>query len=299
EKQIDYNSRYCLVASADNSFNYFALDPHDGLILSMLNSYYNLLCSGAKAISYATNVNKYINEEKSEINFFQISEFEKAKSFLESFLGLQQAAAEDKKLISQNEYITACFGVKDKIGPNNLSRKANDGDYIVIFGETEPEFDGSTWAELKIEKKANRGKKFLLGGLPPALREFEILKISELIKSVLLYNKSVNAFSVGAGGLASALWKIAELSNAELKIDLSSLFENRMSYFDILLSESSNRFLATMNKESLQDLHIISRGSGVKYTIIGRVNESKKAQIEINGLGTINNIDKSKNVTKK
>jgi phosphoribosylformylglycinamidine (FGAM) synthase-like enzyme len=292
-REIDYNPRYKLAYSTDNSFQFFLLDPYDGIILSVLNSYYEMICQGAKPISFTTGINEYIDDKNNEINAFQISEFKKSIDFIKSTLGLQMASDEDKQLIESENLITVCFGAKDKLGPYNNPKNLKAGDYILLFGKTEPEFDGSTWAETK--------KTIKLGGLPPALRDDKIAKTVSLIRAVSMYNNDVNIFSVGPGGIAASLYNISKQCNISLKVDLSKLFIDNMTLFDILLSESSNRFMATMNKSLLKDLNIICSNFDIEYNVIGIVpenivsedivSEQNVAQvnpnIEINGLGIL------------
>ncbi|MDR3152120.1 MAG: hypothetical protein LBT85_01460 [Bifidobacteriaceae bacterium] len=268
-----YNSRYNLCVSYNNSINFFKLNAQDGIILSLENCYYDLLCQNIKPVSFSTKVNEYINDENKTENYYQISGYKKAIEFIKTQFDLSSITPQDKTLFHSTNWVSSCVGVKDLLNPFKNVPTAGEDEYIVLFGQTEPEFDGSTWAETK--------KDIELGGLPPAIRRNETIKFTSLIKLVLLYHKSVSAYSIGSGGLIYGLYKICQKSNLGIKIDLEKISSN-MTAFDILLSESTNRFLACMNKDLLHDLGIIVRDTEISWQIIGKTTAFKKNNVEKN-----------------
>ncbi|MDR3116420.1 MAG: hypothetical protein LBT91_01065 [Bifidobacteriaceae bacterium] len=273
-----YNKRYNLCISYNNSVNFFKLDAQDGIILSIENCYYDLLCQNIKPVSFSTKVNDYINDQNKADNYYQISGYKKAIDFIKTQFKLSSVSPQDKMLSQNTNWVSSCIGVKDSLNPFKNAEYASEDEYIVLFGTTEPEFDGSIWAQTK--------KNIELGGLPPAVRQNQITKFASLIKAVLLYHKSVSTYSIGPGGLITGLYKICQKSNLGIKLDLEKL-SNNMTAFDILLSESSNRFLACMNKDLLRDLDVIVRGSEITKQIIGKTTADNKNTIEIKDVGTL------------
>ncbi|MDR3127880.1 MAG: hypothetical protein LBT99_00930 [Bifidobacteriaceae bacterium] len=276
-KKTKYSKRYNLCLSLNNSPDFFKLEPRDGLIINITNCYFDLLCQGIKPIAFSTKINNFIDEGDIDENYYQIQSYKNGIKYIENNLKIIPISPKDKSL-PKNSWIMASLGIQDTLNPFVNSKKAKKDEYIVLFGKTEPEFDGSIWASTQ--------KKIKLGGLPPATRENQISQTAGLIKAVLLYHKSISTYSIGSGGLITALYKIAKLSNLGLKIDLSNLVNRYLSIFDILLSESTNRFLACINHDLLTDLSIICSGSKIPFTIIGKTTSNLKNSIEINNLGT-------------
>ena len=90
---------------------------------------------------------------------------------------------------------------------------------------------------------------------------------------------------LGGGGLACCLSETADNLNKGFEVELSNvhLKQQDINDIEIMISESQERMLYITSKEKLRMLFSIFDKYNIKYSVIGKVNNSKKLLVKRNG----------------
>lgn len=256
----DCNSRYCY------------LDPREGSKIAVVEAARNVVCSGALPLAITDGLN-FGSPEKPD-RFWQ---------FRECILGISEACRElDTPVISGNVsfynetdkdaiYPTPMIGmvgVLENVEKACTMEFKEEGDIIVLLGETKDEIGGSEYLSR-------------IHGLEKGKVPFLNLALEKKIQKVLLnsiekeYIKS--AHDLSEGGLAVALAESAINSGLGAKVAINSNLRNDVE----LYSESQSRFLVTLEHSNLELLNKTLESENIPYSVLGKV-EGTELQIDIN-----------------
>ena len=250
------NSRYCY------------LNPREGAKITVAENARNLACSGSTPLAITDCLN-FGNPESPEIMW----------QFVESIEGIAEAAEFlNTPVVSGNVSFynetegTAIFPTPT-VGMVGLIKDSsklvsswfqNEGDVVVLLGETFDEIGGSEYL------KIIGGQ---IKGLPPLV---DLKKEKALINSLIEgINQSiiVSAHDVSEGGFAIALAECCFNPNGikGILINSSSLNEDKKRADVLLFSESQSRAIVTTKGKNVQKLKDITEKYGVPMKLIGIV----------------------------
>jgi phosphoribosylformylglycinamidine synthase subunit PurL len=253
-----------LTANCNSTYSY--LDPYIGAMIAVAESARNLACSGAKPLAITDCLN-FGSPEHPEIMW----------QFIKSIEGLAEAANFlGTPIVSGNVsfynetggkaiYPTpsvAMVGLIEDVDKHLTQWFKNEGDIIVILGETKEEFGGSEYL---------RQIHGLVCGSPP---EIDLKRESCLINSLLEASKTgiINSLhDLSEGGLATALAESCFTSSGPIGANIKINNNHRMREDAILFSESQSRALMSLNRKDFPQLETICQTNSVPMEIIGEV----------------------------
>jgi len=256
----DCNSRYCY------------LDPREGSKIAVVEAARNIVCSGATPLAITDGLN-FGSPEKPD-RFWQ---------FRESVLGISEACRElDTPVISGNVsfynetekdaiYPTPMIGmvgVLDDVKKACTMEFKEEGDLIILIGETKDEIGGSEY--LARIHGLEKGKvPFLNLALEKKIQGFLLDAINnEYIQS---------AHDLSEGGLAVALAESVIGAGLGANVTINSDLRRDVE----LYSESQSRFLITIKEENEQTIKDILNEKNIPYTVLGVVG-GNELNIDIN-----------------
>jgi phosphoribosylformylglycinamidine synthase len=241
----------------------------------------NLVCSGVKPLAI-TNCLNFGNPEKPEIMW----------QFKESVRGMSDACSFFKTpVVSGNVsfynetqgvaiYPTPVVGM---VGLIQDCSKAitqffkEDGDVIVLLGETKEELGGSEY--LKITHDKERGN-------PPELILDAENRLHELCLEAIRQGLVKSAHDCSEGGLAIAIAECAVSGPVALGAEIS--LKTSLRKDALLFGESQSRIILSANQKHIEKIIALAEKKGVPVNIIGKVikqglkiNINSKSVIEV------------------
>lgn len=253
-----------LAAKIDGNPKHCYLNPRDGAIGCFEEACRNVVCTGAKPIGMLDHL-QFGNPKNPEIFW----------TFLESLKGLADFAKEFKipcvggKVSLYNETgdgpikPTPLIGVLGLIDKNPLIPKIlNEGDCLVIVGDTKDEMGGSEYFEYI--------HKFVGGKCPKvdfASSKTNMKSVLKIIQDKLV--KSVHDCS--KGGLAIAVSEICMTNHIGCQINLEKIpFDKKMDVDRLLFSESHSRYLMACDEKNLAKIKKILEKNKTSFAVIGK-----------------------------
>lgn len=258
---VNCNSRYCY------------LDPYTGAGIAVAESARNLACSGALPLAVTDCLN-FGSPEKPEVMW----------QFKQAIEGMADAASRlNTPVVSGNVSFyneteeTAIYptptigmvGLIPDVGKHITQWFKNEGDAVVLLGETGEEFGGS---EYMIQVHG------ALRGRPPAL---DLEAESGLINTLLdASDRGIinSAHDVSEGGLAVSLAESCFTPKGPaggVKVKLDGIIRKDA----LLFSESQARAVISLDKKNISTLEKIAEKHGIPMNIIGSV-EGARLSIE-------------------
>lgn len=251
---VDCNGRYCL------------LHPYEGARLAVAEAARNLVCSGAEPIGLTDCLN-FGNPERPDIMW----------QFVLSIEGLKDACEHFKiPIVSGNVsfynetnglsiYPTPMLGMVGLIEDANRVMTQwfrNDGDAIVLLGQTRDDLGGSEY--LKIVQHREQGS-------PPFLNLDTEKTLQEFVLNVIHEGLVQSAHDCSDGGLAvtlaeSCVSRPGAARGAVVKLGLGSLRRDAL-----LFGESQSRIVLSVRPNDLEALLSRAAKAGVPAAHIGTV----------------------------
>ncbi len=249
---VNCNSKYCY------------LDPYIGAGIAVAESARNLACSGAKPLAITDCLN-FGSPENPEVMW----QFDQAiNGMSEACLKLNTPVVSGNVSFYNETQGTAIYptptvgmvGLIENIDTHMTQWFKNEGDLIVLLGQTREEFGGSEYL------KEIYGK---VCGAPPELNlEMELKLIQALLKAS--EEGIINsAHDISEGGLAVAISESCFTPNAlfGVEIKVPSLIRKDT----ILFSESQGRAIVSLSKKNLDKFKELIERLDLPMEIIGRV----------------------------
>jgi len=259
---VNCNSKYCY------------LDPYIGAGIAVAESARNLACSGAKPLAITDCLN-FGSPENPEVMW----QFDQAiNGMSEACLKLNTPVVSGNVSFYNETQGTAIYptptvgmvGLIENIDTHMTQWFKNEGDLIVLLGQTREEFGGSEYL------KEIHGK---VCGAPPELNlEMELKLIQALLKAS--EEGIINsAPDISEGGLAVAISESCFTPNALVGVEIKvpSLIRKDA----ILFSESQGRAIVSLSKKNLDKFKELIERLNLPMEIIGRV---KGTRLLIEGL---------------
>ncbi len=251
-----------LSAKIDGNPKHCYINPREGAIGCFEEACRNVVCTGAKPIGMLDHL-QFGNPEDPEIFW----------TFLESLKGLTDFAKHFQipciggKVSLYNETPagpikpTPLIGVLGLIDKKPLvPKKVEDGDYLVILGDTKNELGGSEYFEY-IHK--------FIGGTCPTV-DFDVSKKNMKAMLDVIKKQLVKvAHDCSKGGLAVAASEICMTNEIGCKISLGKVPGEKLDVDKILFSESHSRYLVVVSKQNLKNLQSIFKKNKTSFNVIG------------------------------
>ena len=252
-----------LSAKIDGNPKHCYLNPRQGAIGCFEEACRNVVCRGTNPIGMVDHL-QFGNPEDPEIFW----------TFMESLEGLTDYAkflripCVGGKVSFYNETPSGPIKPTPLIGVLGigttpfLASHPNDGDYLVIIGNTSDELGGSEYFEY-IEK--------FIGGICPVV-DFTESKSNMLAVLSLIKNKYVKSVhDCSKGGLSIALSELGIFGNIGCNIDIEKVPSmSGLSSEKILFSESHSRYLLVVDKKNINDVKQFLSKKKISFAVLGK-----------------------------
>jgi phosphoribosylformylglycinamidine synthase len=236
-----------------------AKDQFQGAAGTVFENAMNLAVKGATPVTFVNCLN-FGNPENPDV-FSQLERAVAGLSYAARILDTPIVGGNVSLYNESEEFHTAIIptpsigmvGILEDISTIPPAVFQEEGDIVMMIGETYPEYGGSEYAEI-----------FEIGGAVPQPRETIKTTIDALVK-VVGTGKITAASDISRGGLIAALGKMCKHFGAE--VNLSGCLDDENELF----SESSGRAILTVTPGSLNSVSAVFEDHDVPCAAIGTV----------------------------
>jgi phosphoribosylformylglycinamidine synthase len=254
--RIDEDTHRGIALALDGNARYARLDPYTGAQLNLAEAYRNVAVSGARPLA-VTNCLNFGSPEEPEV-MWQFAEAVRGLADACRDLGLPVTGG-NVSLYNQTGDVAinptpviGVLGVHDDVRHRVTTGWRQDGETVLLLGETREEFGGSAWASVV------HGH---LGGKPPAVDLAAEKALGELLAALGREGAITSAHDVADGGLAQTLAESALRYGVGARLQLGS------DPFTLLFSESGARAVVTTTDPDA--VRAAAQGAGVTVTELG------------------------------
>ncbi|NTU89914.1 MAG: phosphoribosylformylglycinamidine synthase subunit PurL [Actinobacteria bacterium] len=255
-------SNRAIAASTDCNGRYCYLEPYIGAQIAFAEASRNISCVGAEPAAITDCLN-FGNPEKPEVFY----------TFHKAVRGMSDACkAFGVPVISGNvsfyneSFGNAIFptpavgivGIIEDIERVATSGFKNEGDAIILIGETLDELGGSEYLKLAFDKAA---------GMPPALDLDLEQAVQRTVREAVRAGLVASAHDCSDGGLAVSL---AESCIAG-KIGAIVAFDDELSGVASLFSETQSRIVLSAKPANVDAILDLAQKNDVPYSVLGMV----------------------------
>lgn len=258
---VDCNERYCY------------LNPYEGAKIAVLEAARNIAATGARPIAITDCLN-FANPEKEEIYY----------QFRNSILGITEASRilntpvisgnvsfynQSEKMAIHPTPVIGMLGLLEDAKKHTTIDFKDEGDVIILVGETRDEIGGSEYLKVIFGIEAGR--------VPEVQVEIEKNTIEGVLKCTD-ENLLKSCHDISNGGFIVALLECCFKNEMGAKLSINTdLREDRF-----LFSESQGRFILSCRKDAADKVILNFRRYGVMAEVIGET-QRDKVEIELNG----------------
>lgn len=253
-----------IAVTTDGNGRYCYLDPYVGGMIAVAEAARNIVCVGAKPLAITDCLN-FGNPEKPEVMW----QFQKVVEGMSQACKILNTPVTGGNVSFYNESeglaiyptpVVGMLGIIEGYRVQGMGFK-DEGDVIVLLGETKEELGGSEYL------KRIHGK---VAGQPPMIDLELENNIHTTCLQAIQQGIIKSAHDCSDGGLAIALAECCIVGKIGAEITLTSTFIK--SHY-LLFSESQSRIILSLKKEKLEDLEKIASSHEVTFSIIGKVKE--------------------------
>ncbi len=250
------NSKYCY------------LDPYTGAAIAVAESARNLACSGAKPLAITDCLN-FGSPENPGVMW----QFEQAiNGMSEACLKLNTPVVSGNVSFYNETEGTAIYptptvgmvGLIEDTDKHLTQWFKDEGDVIVLIGETKEEFGGSEYL------KQIHGK---VAGAPPALDLDEELKLIGVLLKSSERGIIKSAHDISEGGFAVAVSECCFTLKGPIGVEIDVPQSIRKDA--VLFSETQGRVVVSLENQNLSKLQEITEDNNLEMTILGRVSGTR------------------------
>ncbi len=262
--RVDKNTAFAITSDCNSIHT--KLDPYNGGAGSVAEAIRNVISMGSEPICIADCLN-FGNPEKPEV-LWQFNECVKGMSAIARRFNTPVISG-NVSFYNETEGVTVnpspVIGVAGKMDIKDIrtSEFKNNGDIVVIVGETRSELDGSEY---------HRSIYGLVQGKAPEVFMDQEYNAGKSVLDLIRGDTNGNITAVhdcSSGGLGIALSEMSISGNLGAVIDINKVPVNSdLNLSTILFSESHGRYLLTVKKDSVEE--VLSKIT-VPTAIIGEV----------------------------
>ncbi|MDR9506885.1 phosphoribosylformylglycinamidine synthase subunit PurL [Brevibacillus agri] len=271
-------TRKALAMTTDCNGRYVYLDPKVGGAIAVAESARNVVCSGAEPLAITDCLN-FGSPEKPEV-FWQ---FEKACEGMSEACVALDAPVIGGNVSFYNErsgdaiYPTPTVGMVGLITDvDHITTQdfKNEGDAIILLGETFAELGGSEYQKLATGS---------ISGRPPQIDLNKEAAVQKLVLTAIRKGLVNSAHDLSEGGFGVALAESCFGKGIGAQVELSSELRNDV----LLFSESQSRILLSASPEQAEAILALAGEHGVPAEKIGTIGGDRLV-VNVNGAEAIN-----------
>ncbi|MBA4533357.1 phosphoribosylformylglycinamidine synthase subunit PurL [Brevibacillus halotolerans] len=253
-------TRKALAMSTDCNGRYVYLDPEVGGAIAVAESARNVVCSGAEPLAITDCLN-FGNPEKPEV-FWQ---FEKAVDGMSAACNALSTPVIGGNVSLYNErsgeaiYPTPVVGMVglitdvDHITTQDFKQ---EGDVILLLGQTHAEVGGSEYQKLLTGK---------ISGRPPQIDLEKEANVQKVVLSAIRAGYIQSAHDLAEGGLAVAIAEGCFGKEIGATIELTDDLRADLALF----SESQSRILVSTTQDNVNQMKRLAAEQGVACQVLG------------------------------
>ena len=273
--RLDESSNLGIALATDGNGRYTKLDPYHGAQLALVEAYRNVAATGAKPLAVTDCLN-FGSPEDPEV-MWQFAEACRGLADACQILGTPVTGGNVSFYNQTNAVpihptpIVGVLGLIDDVTRRTRSAFTDEGDILLLLGDTKDEFGGSEWAHV------THGH---LGGLPPEVD----LERERLLAEVLIAGSRDGMLSaahdLSDGGLIQSVAESAIRGGRGVRLVLPE----DVDPFVALFSESAGRaVVAVPRSEELRFTDMCK----VRHLPVARVGVVDGTEVEVQGQFTI------------
>lgn len=275
--RVDEETGLGVALATDANGWYTKLDPREGALQALAESYRNVAIVGAEPVAITDCLN-FGNPEDTDAMWQLVTAMTGlADGCLElgvpvtgGNVSLYNSSGTEKNLPTSSinpTPVVGMLGIMKDVTRANPSGFTEEGLAVILLGQTREELDGSAWARICHDHLGGRPPKVdlkaevALGNVVRALSEVDGPDGRPLIRS---------AHDLSNGGLAQAL------VDSVLRFGIGGAFDltgaqgqNGLSDFDMLFSESQARAIIAVPEGALDAVYAACQAEGVDFARIG------------------------------
>jgi phosphoribosylformylglycinamidine synthase len=257
--RLDDDSTRGIALALDGNGRYAHLDPYAGAQLALAEAYRNVAATGARPLA-VTNCLNFGSPEDPDV-MWQFAEA--TRGLADGCLALGVPVTGGNVSFYNQTGATAIhptpvvgvLGVMDDVGRRVPSGFTDDGDVLLLLGETDDELDGSEWAWVTHRH---------LGGRPPKPRLESEASLGRVLHTAACEDLLTGAHDVSDGGLVQTLVEAALLRGIGAEVTFVG------DAFVQLFSESTARAVVTCRDACIDGVLAAATEHGVPVARLGR-----------------------------
>lgn len=275
--RVDEETGLGVALATDANGWYTKLDPREGALQALAESYRNVAIVGAEPVAITDCLN-FGNPEDTDAMWQLVTAMtgladgciELGVPVTGGNVSLYNSSGTEKNLPTSSinpTPVVGMLGIMKDVTRANPSGFTEEGLAVILLGQTREELDGSAWARICHDHLGGRPPKVdlkaevALGNVVRALSEVDGPDGRPLIRS---------AHDLSNGGLAQAL------VDSVLRFGIGGAFDltgaqgqNGLSDFDMLFSESQARAIVAVPEGALDAVYAACQAEGVEFARIG------------------------------
>ena len=275
--RVDEETGLGVALATDANGWYTKLDPREGALQALAESYRNVAIVGAEPVAITDCLN-FGNPEDTDAMWQLVTAMtgladgciELGVPVTGGNVSLYNSSGTEKNLPTSSinpTPVVGMLGIMKDVTRANPSGFTEEGLAVILLGQTQEELDGSAWARICHDHLGGRPPKVdlkaevALGNVVRALSEADGPDGRPLIRS---------AHDLSNGGLAQAL------VDSVLRFGIGGAFDltgaqgqNGLSDFDMLFSESQARAIIAVPEGALDAVYAACQAEGIDFARIG------------------------------
>ena len=275
--RVDEETGLGVALATDANGWYTKLDPREGALQALAESYRNVAIVGAEPVAITDCLN-FGNPEDTDAMWQLVTAMtgladgciELGVPVTGGNVSLYNSSGTEKNLPTSSinpTPVVGMLGIMKDVTRANPSGFTEEGLAVILLGQTREELDGSAWARICHDHLGGRPPKVdlkaevALGNVVRALSEADGPDGRPLIRS---------AHDLSNGGLAQAL------VDSVLRFGIGGAFDltgaqgqNGLSDFDMLFSESQARAIIAVPEGALEVVYAACQAEGIDFARIG------------------------------
>lgn len=257
-----------LAIKADGDSKHCYIDPYNGAAGCLSEACRNLISVGAEPLAFVDHL-QFGDPGNPEV-FWTFSEAVRGLADYSRAMGLPCVGGkvsfynEDKvknTAIKPSPVIAAIGRIDEERWITTMDFK-DEGDYVVIVGETRSEMGGSEYYEYI---------HGLVGGTVPQIDFLKEEKTLNVVKDAIRKGLVKAVHDISKGGVMVALAEMCISGGIGASIDCSKIPSHDLRIDELLFSETHSRFIMEADGTHIDELSRMMRDSDVVFSVIGRV----------------------------
>jgi phosphoribosylformylglycinamidine synthase len=271
--RIDEETGLGVALATDCNGRFALLDPYAGAQLALAEAYRNVAVTGATPVA-VTNCLNFGSPEDPGV-MWQFSEAVRGLADGCAQLGIPVTGG-NVSFYNQTGStpilptpVVGVLGVIDDVKrriPTALGTE--DGETLLLLGDTHDEFDGSVWAQVTGDH---------LGGVPPRVDLAREQLLADVLTAASRDGLVSAAHDLSEGGLIQAVVESALAGETGCRVILPEGWESGTAAFTFLFSESAGRVLVAVPRTEESRFRSMCEARGLPVVRVGVVDQGSDA----------------------